>query len=353
MTCSLEKRRKMETEKDIKILAECIETLCSVEMRQPGPGYGVIRRLYESGRDLQGGLPTALATEKLVQQIEAGDVVIIATGAYLPHFLPKGETDGPIGAASLAYSLNIGLGATPLILCGEEVMEPMKATCHAMGLGVRPLDTARAIPFSVAVESFPADEQAEGVSDTLLASLKPKAVICIEALGVNSLGYAHSSTGVRAMEGRARFEVLVKAAQRAGILTIGIGDNGNEIGFGLIEDAVRRYKPYGTKCRCDCGGGIACATSCDILIVAAVSNWGAYGLSACLAGYLEQPDLIHDSKTELRMIDSCVRTGAVDGGTGMYTLSVDGIPGAIHGHIVEMLGHLVQKYMSEPRNRAF
>lgn len=340
-------------EKAFNVLAESVETLCSVEMRQPGPSYGVIRRLYESGRERQSGYPTALATERLVEQVEPGDAVILATGAYLPHFLPHGETDGPTGAASLAYSLNLGLGAIPLILCGEEVLEPMRASCQAIGLGVQPLEIAKKVPFSAAVDSFPADGAAQFETERLLKHVRPKAIICVETLGINDKGYAHSSTGLPAMNGRARFEVLVEAAQEQSVLTIGIGDNGNEIGFGIISDAVRKYKPYGRECRCGCGGGIACVTSCDVLITAAVSNWGAYALSACLAGHLEKPTLIHDSATELRMIDACVRAGAADGGTGMYTVSVDGIPGAVHGHVVDMLGVLVQKYLSERRERPF
>ena len=96
----------------------------------------------------------------------------------------------------------------------------------------------------------------------------------MEALGVNSKGVAHSSTGLPAMEGRARFEHLISAAREADVLTIGIGDNGNEIGFGLIAEEVRSIKPFGRECRCPCGGGIATVNACDILITVAVSNWG-------------------------------------------------------------------------------
>ncbi len=328
---------------DLSTLARSIETLCTVEMREPGPSYNVIRRLYERGLKAQAGYPTELAIRALTSRVSEGDVVLITTGAYVPNFLPKGETDGPTGAASLAFALKVGLGAAPVILSGETCAEPIVASCEAIGLGVRSIEIVRKIPYSAAVESFPIDDSAADRADELLSTLEPKAIISVEALGVNSAGVAHSSTGLPAMEGRARFEHLISAARQADVLTIGIGDNGNEIGFGLIVEDVREIKPYGRVCRCPCGAGIATVNACDILITAAVSNWGAYGLSAGLGAALGMPQLIHDGATELRMIDACVRGGAADGATGMYTVSVDGIPGSIHAHLVDMLGLIVKK----------
>ncbi len=338
---------------DLTNLAKSIETLCTVEMREPGSSYNVIRRLYESGRKAQAGYPTELAIRGLTSSVGEGDIVLITTGAFVPNFLPKGETDGPTGAASLAFALKVGLGATPVILSGETCAEPIAASCQAIGLGVHSVEIARKIPYSVAVESFPIDDSASARADEILATLQPKAIISVEALGVNSEGVAHSSTGLPAMKGRARFEHLISAAREAGILTIGIGDNGNEIGFGLIAEDVRNIKPYGRECRCPCGAGIATVNACDILITAAVSNWGAYGLSAGLAAALGKPDLIHDGETETRMIDACVRAGAADGATGMYTVSVDGIPGPIHSHIVDMLRVIVKKHTATGWHRDF
>ena len=55
---------------DLTTLAKSIETLCTVEMREPGPSYNVIRRLYESGRKAQAGYPTELAIRALTSQRE-------------------------------------------------------------------------------------------------------------------------------------------------------------------------------------------------------------------------------------------------------------------------------------------
>jgi hypothetical protein len=338
---------------DLSVAAQAIETLCTVEMREPGESYGVIRPLYEAGKEAQGGFPTELAVKALTDRVGKGDVVVIATGAYFPNYMPRGENDGPLGAASLAYALNLGLGAIPLVLCEEPIVEPVEASCQAIGLGVRPLEVASKIPYAVAVESFPTDESAEQAAQHILGNLEPRAIISVEKLGLNSKGVAHSATGGPAMEGRARIEVLVSAARDAGVLTIGVGDNGNEIGFGVISDAVREYKEYGRVCRCPCGGGLACVDVCDVLITASVSNWGAYGLSAGLAVALEKPYLLHDYATELRMIDACVSAGACDGAYGMYTVSVDGVPGPLSGYLVEMLRFIVEKNLEVREERNF
>jgi hypothetical protein len=124
-------------------------------------------------------------------------------------------------------------------------------------------------------------------------------------------------------------------------LTVGIGDGGNEVGMGSIEDAVRQYVPYGDKCQCPCGAGIAAESKVDLLIAAAVSNWGAYALAACLSVLSQRLQAIHDYKTELRALEAMVNAGAVDGGTGFCEPSVDTISAEISGYIVEMFRYLV------------
>jgi hypothetical protein len=115
------------------------------------------------------------------------------------------------------------------------------------------------------------------------------------------------------------------------------------VGFGIIEDLVRRYKPYGDVCQCPCGGGLATVTRVNILVTAAVANWGAYGIVTCLAALRHQPDLLHSAATELQMLDACVRAGAADGITGRQEATVDALPAAVHASIVELLHALIAK----------
>jgi D-glutamate cyclase len=94
-----------------------------------------------------------------------------------------------------------------------------------------------------------------------------------------------------------------------GVFSVGIGDAGNEIGFGRITDAVRQIQPYGARCQCECGDGMATVTPTDVLVVAAVSNWGAYGVEASLAILLERQDLLHTTTDARRVIERCLEAG--------------------------------------------
>ena len=68
---------------------------------------------------------------------------------------------------------------------------------------------------------------------------------------------------------------LFEAAQTSSLLieTTGIGDGGNELGMGAVNDAVRRCIPLGEL--------IGCATSTSFLVPAGVSNWGGYVRLLC------------------------------------------------------------------------
>lgn len=77
---------------------------------------------------------TLHAAAGLQKHVTPKNTVIITTGVYLPQYIPKGETDGPPGAASLARALDIAFNARSIILCEEQVVEAMRATCTGIGL---------------------------------------------------------------------------------------------------------------------------------------------------------------------------------------------------------------------------
>ena len=86
---------------------------------------------------------------------------------------------------------------------------------------------------------------------------------------------------------------LVELAREKHIFTVGIGDNGNELGCGVILDEVQKIQPWDKVCQCPCQSGIASSSEVDILLMAAVSNWGVYGINLLLAYLLNNIDLIH------------------------------------------------------------
>ena len=340
-------------EKHLAFIGLNIEKISSLEMRDRRPDQGVIDKLYRSAWEKYGVPPTMLAAEKLATVVSEGDTVIIVTGAGTLPYLPKGETDGPLGSAAVARVLRYGLNAVPVILCEAEYVENISATCVAAGLAVHDYEAARKVPFSCVVQIFPADDTAPQAAQEVMRTMQPKALIAIEKLGPNEAGETHTSTGRATGVNRSRVEHLFSLARDAEILTIGIGDNGNEIGFGTIADAVRKYKEWGDVCQCPCGKGLANATETDVIIVAGTSNWGAYGLEACLAAVLERPELIHDADTERRMLEECVRTGGVDGATTQQTLGVDGTPTYVQTAVVDLMRVVVTRGLLPGRKRAY
>jgi hypothetical protein len=108
---------------------------------------------------------------------------------------------------------------------------------------------------------------------------------------------------------------------RPHLSTIGVGDGGNEIGMGKVAwDLIARSVPNGET--------IACRVPTDHLIVAGVSNWGAYALAAgvyVLRGVKPPADLF-DPDRERDILEVMVREGPlVDGVTGRQTATVDGL----------------------------
>ena len=125
------------------------------------------------------------------------------------------------------------------------------------------------------------------------------------------------------------------------ILTIGIGDNGNEIGYGNILDDVKKIQMFGEKCQCKCNSGIASIVKTDLLVPCSTSNWGAYGIEACIALLLKNPKIMHDSETEDRMLNAINNLGCADGSTILSTPTCDGTEKASL-HIVDLLKCMVE-----------
>ena len=129
--------------------------------------------------------------------------------------------------------------------------------------------------------------------------------------------------------------LLFEAAKlQPALTTIGIGDGGNEIGMGKIPwDVIRRNIPGGAL--------VACRVPTDYLIVAGVSNWGAYGLAAgiwALRGR-PMPEELLDVDQERALLKIMVEGGPlVDGVTGKQTLTVDGLTFEQHAEPLRQFG---------------
>ena len=82
-------------------------------------------------------------------------------------------------------------------------------------------------------------------------------------------------------------------------------------------------------------------TPTDVFISAAVSNWGAYGVSAQLAYVLQNPELLQCEEMEDFMLRCCVAAGGTDGATAAQVLAVDGTAASVQRALVRMLHEIV------------
>ena len=288
-----------------------------------------IPSLYDVVYSKLGRSPSLAAAQKFTEIIKPRDVVFIVTGFATWPRQPLGETDGPLGAASLARALRLGLGALPMLICGPKDMGGMRATAQAAGMNTMEYEMAKVTNTTVAAYftfPFAGKEESRKIAIDLLDKYKPKAVISVETSGPNKKGIKHSAAGYdgEAIEKMPGVEYLFLEATPRKIFTVGCIDHGNELGAGTIEEDVRRISPYADVCRCPCKAGTACSVKTDIVVPAFVSNWGAYAMSTMMAILLKKLDIFQNAEMEHRMLEACVMAGATDGPTGRLDLLVDG-----------------------------
>ena len=199
------------------------------------------------------------------------------------------ETDGPVGAIAM-YDAFEKLGATPTIVCG------------------RPLSQALAARYRVHEIRVGDHNRREAEALEALQKYQPEAIISIERPGQAIDGGYYNMRGESISEYTACFDSFMNLCECP---TIGIGDGGNEIGMGNVAEALRGLNI------------IPATTTCTELIVADVSNWGAYGLISFLSAW-QQRDLLAEF-VPLDTLRYISELGSVDGVTRVNQLTEDGL----------------------------
>ena len=322
----------------LDIVGEAVDQLVTVEAKNRGMPHNILKPMYNAARDHAGGRPlSTLCAERLKAAVNPGDTVLIMTGAGYEPTLPKGESDGPPGAAALARILYRGLGAVPVFICEGLHAEPVIASSHAAGLMIKSLETARENRLGAALIEAP-QRQAEVTNwvGELLDDLKPSAIISAERLGPGDGGRVHNATGQPVEDPQlVDIAALVPAAAERGILTIGIGDHGNEIGFGSIRDTVVATMPNGDK--------LATTVGTEIVFPAMMSNWGCYAIEACLAWLEGRADLMHSPADEERIVRACLDAGGLEAMWCTTDFFVDGLDGETSMAVCQFLSNIVSK----------
>lgn len=332
------------------VTGEALDKVCTIEAKNRGMPTNVLGPMYAAARELAGGRPiTMVAAEKLKEAVGAGDTVLVLTGAGYAPQMPFGESDGPPGAAAIARALYRGVGAVPVYVLEKCHAGPVVASSHAIGLMVKEhFADAKDKHLGATIEYAP--EQQADVNQwaiDLLDRYKPKALISAERIGPGKDGILHSATGIPFYDpsspsatGVIDIAAVVTEATKRGILTIGIGDHGNEIGFGAIHESVVKTMPKGEY--------LGTTTPCDIVFPVMMSNWGCYGIEAALAYLLEKPEIIHSPAQEERMLRACLDAGGLEAMFCTTDFVVDGLDGETSMAVMQLLGNIVRKNLEKP-----
>jgi hypothetical protein len=273
--------------------------------------------------------------------------VTVLTGFIIPTVdPPTAETDGPLGALFLARVLDL-LEVQCSIMTEVGRTDALKAALAALGLFDRiklvrlsptraGLDEAQIIPTFRRVFQMWA-----GSTTHLLALERVGPNHTLDSLrhqrntsdadiarfatsvptGKRDKYFTMRGLNVRDLHAPAHIFFESDESWNTDYVTIGIGDGGNEIGMGKI--------PWSTICRNIPNGElISCRIPADHLVVAGVSNWGAYALAAGVAVLRgrDLPDELFSPDHEEELLRLMVHTGPlVDGVTGQQTATVDGL----------------------------
>ena len=247
----------------------------------------------------------------------------LITGFFVPRDgVAAPETDGPVGSALLACAL-AACGLPVRIAVDTPCAEAVRVALNEAGGGVAVDEVGVVDPAGIARVARAWQEA--GVSHA----------IAIERCGRSADGRPRNMRGVDVSAWTAPLDDLFVGGDWT---RIAVGDGGNEIGMGrLPAGLIARSVPNGEQ--------IACVTSCDHLVVAGVSNWGAYGVLAALAVEREDWSVtlrkFLTAERDLAVTRAIVdRAGAVDGVTARREPTVDGFGTEVHGALVESLARV-------------
>ncbi|WP_035514457.1 glutamate cyclase domain-containing protein, partial [Paraburkholderia nodosa] len=329
------------TKTNEQLTGERIDRLMTVEIRPLDGGLpaGFVVPMYEVCRAHHGEPLSSLAARRLTDTVNRGDTVFIATGAGVAPNLPQGETDGPVGAAVLARALILAFGVRAVLVTEDAHAAPVAAVAAVINAELAERGNQRA----VSVVTFPLGlERGVQIAGALMEEYRPAAVVFVERDGPNKEGFFHGVRGdCRNPEDVGHVYLLADLARKRGVLSIGIGDGGNEVGFGAVRDAITAVHPLGGKSLAGHASGVVTVTATDIVVSASVSNWGAYGIAAALASISKDVDVLHTPRLEYTLIKATVDAGARDGATSKAEVAVDGINWEGHTSFVELLRSIV------------
>ncbi len=238
---------------------------------------------------------------------------LITTGFFILSAQAP-ETDGPLGAIAMAKALS-DLGFEVVFVTDKHTM-PILAMDGA--------NMSKCIEFPITDH-----EASRKFAQNLLAEVKPSILIAIERCGfADGLRY-FNMRGRDISDYTAKIDYLFLGQGN----TIGIGDGGNEIGMGNFARQIRTLPNLPSN---------PTLTTVSKLIIASVSNWGAYGLVTALSQLCKR-NLLPSVEWEKEMLREVVARGAVDGVSGERRCAVDNFDAEQNAWALTHLNELLRK----------
>lgn len=229
--------------------------------------------------------------------LQAGHVVL-TTGFFIKS-AGVIETDGPPGALVLASALE-QLGKPVTIVADKHSQRILQRGLASVGCQAQ-------------LALFEAGEpiRSEDV-------LRPHTThfIAIERPGRACDGKYYNFRGEDISPWVAAVDDLLIDCERRHIVTIGIGDGGNELGMGQVSHDVDTHVAPGRA--------FSCKLFTDYCLCAGVSNWGGYGKAALLSNIVGR-NLLPEPRQLAGLLSAITAAGAVDGVTGRNEPTVDGL----------------------------
>jgi len=316
------------------IACDNIDRAMNIEMR----GHGSLPRgmkwsMYLMAREAAGMSLVQAAAQEFDR---APCDILLASGAAVPDHMPVGENDGPIGTVVLARSL-AAIGHTVRIVTDGAAAAPFRGLLRTLDIQVEVLE--------IGLDDMRMQNDLAQAHDVFCA---------IERLGGNANGIIYGATGVSRAPHRANLDTLFNTARSLGKRTIGIGDGGNEIGFGNVHARLSREWPqYDYRQATPCGGGVYSVVETDVLLVANSSNVGAHAVTAALALLRGDLSLCHTAECERALAHVGVGLGLIDGGSGRLRPWCDGVPLEANAAVVEIMHTIVAQSLASATPRAF
>ena len=212
--------------------------------------------------------------------------IFIVTGFYIIA-AEKTETDGPPGAVAIGNAL-AKLGNDVKYVTDELSSEVVRTIAE---------DEVIEFPITDHFESA-------NFANQLVQEHSPSALIAIERAGLIGDGTYRNMRGVELTPFNAKIDHLFDQHP----YSIGIGDGGNEIGMGNLQNVIptieHEFLPKNP-----------CVTTTTELIIASCSNWGGYGLIAALSLKTGE-NLLPSVEEAKQMVREIVAIGAVEGMSG-------------------------------------